>query len=171
VQPVIHSEKVSRLNALAHAAAFAHDFVTAGPPQISGRIPTFGRIAFTSRKYLRVIISSRGRLPQRLFAMEAQVPSTGTASADGDDPANRRVARRVRTLKKGTIVIQGGYSVFDCVIRNISDTGAMLQVGGLGIPSHFTLKYDGPTPTHPCTVRWRTENAMGVSFDDVQMAA
>lgn len=99
--------------------------------------------------------------------MEAQVNNTAAT----DDPANRRVARRMRTLKKATIVIQGGYSVFDCVIRNISDTGALLQVGGLGIPSHFTLKYDAPVPQHPCTVRWRTETAMGVSFDDVRQAA
>lgn len=99
--------------------------------------------------------------------MEAQV----TTSTAADDPANRRVSRRMRTLKKATIVIQGGYSVFDCVIRNISETGALLQVGGLGIPSHFTLKYDAPVPTHPCTVRWRTETAIGVSFDDVQIAA
>ena len=100
--------------------------------------------------------------------MEAQVPAS---TNNGENPANRRAARRMRTLKKATIIIQGGYSVFDCVIRNLSDTGALLQVGGLGIPSHFTLKYDAPVPTHPCTVRWRTENAMGVSFDDVQLAA
>ncbi|MEJ0012469.1 MAG: PilZ domain-containing protein [Bauldia sp.] len=99
--------------------------------------------------------------------MEVQV----TPATAADDPANRRVARRMRTLKKATIVIQGGYSVFDCVIRNISETGALLQVGGLGIPSHFELKYDAPVPRHPCTVRWRTENAMGVSFDDVPQAA
>jgi hypothetical protein len=91
-------------------------------------------------------------------------------SNDVNDPANRRVARRVRTLKKGTIILKGGYSVFDCIVRNVSDTGAMLQIGGLGIPSHFTLEYDAPVPRHPCTVRWRSENAIGVSFDDVQQA-
>lgn len=98
--------------------------------------------------------------------MEAQVETTATA-----DAANRRVARRMRTLKKATIVIQGGYSVYDCVIRNLSETGAMLQVGGLGIPSHFQLRFDAPVPVRPCTVRWRAEQAIGVSFDDVQLAA
>jgi hypothetical protein len=43
----------------------------------------------------------------------------------------------------------------------------MLQVAPLGIPSHFELQFDAAVPRHICTVRWRTENAMGVSFDDV----
>jgi hypothetical protein len=87
------------------------------------------------------------------------------------ESANRRVARRMRTLKKATIILKGGYSVYDCIIRNISDTGALLQVGGIGIPSHFELRFDAPVPRHPCTVRWRTETSMGVSFDDVARAA
>ena len=77
----------------------------------------------------------------------------------------------MRTLKKATIVLKGGYSVFDCVVRNLSETGAMLQVGGLGIPSHFELVLDAAVPRHPCTVRWRTENAIGVSFDDAMRQA
>ena len=80
---------------------------------------------------------------------------------------NRRAARRMRTLKKATIILKGGYSVYDCIVRNLSDTGAMLQVGGLGIPSHFVLTLDATVPRHECTVRWRAENAIGVSFDDV----
>jgi hypothetical protein len=88
-------------------------------------------------------------------------------SGANDAAANRRVARRMRTLKKATIILSGGYSVYDCVVRNLSDTGAMLQVAPLGIPSHFELQFDAAVPRHICTVRWRTENAMGVSFDDV----
>ncbi len=85
------------------------------------------------------------------------------------DIANRRAARRMRTLKKATIVLNGGYSVYDCVVRNLSETGAMLQVGGLGIPSHFELVLDTTVTRHMCTVRWRTEDAIGVSFDDSQL--
>ena len=96
--------------------------------------------------------------------MEAQVQ-------ESTEQDNRRAARRMRTLKKATIVIQGGYSVYDCVIRNLSETGAMLQVAGLGIPSHFQLRFDAVVPVRPCTVRWRAENAIGVSFDDAQLAA
>jgi hypothetical protein len=94
--------------------------------------------------------------------MEAQ------GSPDGDE-SNRRVARRNRTLKKATIIINGGYSVFECTVRNLSDYGAMLALSNpLGIPTHFELSMDAAKSRRPCTVRWRTENAMGVSFDDVQ---
>ena len=92
-------------------------------------------------------------------------------SAVSENYENRRSSRRVRTLKKGTIVLSGGYSVFDCVVRNLSHGGAMLQVGGLGIPSHFLLIMDAAVPRHPCTVRWRSGTAVGVSFDDIAQAA
>jgi hypothetical protein len=81
---------------------------------------------------------------------------------------NRRAAQRRRTLKKATIILSGGYSVYDCIVRNVSDTGAMLQVSSLGIPSHFELAMDALVSRHPCTVRWRSEDAIGVSFDDVR---
>jgi hypothetical protein len=90
--------------------------------------------------------------------MEAEV---GT----GED--KRRAGRRMRTLKKGTVVFNGGYSVYDCVVRNLSDGGAMLQISGLGIPTHFELAMDSTKQRRACTVRWRTDNALGVSFDDV----
>ncbi len=98
--------------------------------------------------------------------METQVNSGADEAA-----ANRRVARRVRTLKKATIILRGGYSVYDCIVRNLSDTGALLQVEPLGIPNHFDLVLDAAVPRHTCTVRWRAETAMGVSFDDVDAAA
>jgi len=88
--------------------------------------------------------------------------------SESADLVNRRGARRVRTLKGGRIILNGGYSVFDCVIRNLSDTGAMLQLSGpLGIPTHFELAMDASKARRPCTVRWRTDRAIGVSFDDV----
>lgn len=94
--------------------------------------------------------------------------------AHGDNNAdfeNRRGSRRIRTLKKGTIVLAGGVSVFDCTVRNISETGALLHVPSLAIPSHFELRMDSTMPRHECTVRWRAESAIGVSFDDIQQAA
>lgn len=87
----------------------------------------------------------------------------------GED--NRRTFRRMRTLKKGTIVLNGGYSVYDCVVRNLSEGGAMLQIAGLGIPSHFELTMDAAVPRRACTVRWRSDGALGVSFDDVEQKA
>ena len=83
------------------------------------------------------------------------------------DEINRRQTPRARTLKHARIIFNHGASVFDCVVRNVSETGALLFVGGpVGIPHKFELAYGVANHGHPCTVRWRTEASLGVSFDD-----
>jgi hypothetical protein len=94
--------------------------------------------------------------------MEAQADPTM-------DQADRRASRRARTLKGGRIILNGGYSVFACTVRNMSETGALLQLGETtGIPTHFDLEVEPGRPTRKCTVRWRSQTAVGVSFDDAQ---
>ena len=88
------------------------------------------------------------------------------------DRENRRRAPRVRTLKAARIVINGGYSVYDCLIRNLSDTGAMLAMSApQGVPSQFQIMMDAAKQRRQCTVRWRSENALGMSFDDAESIA
>ncbi|HEY5082449.1 MAG TPA: PilZ domain-containing protein [Bauldia sp.] len=85
---------------------------------------------------------------------------------------NRRRSPRMRTLKGGRIVTDSGNSVFDCTIRNLSETGAMLALSNpFGIPAHFDLMLQAPKPRRPCTVRWRSDAALGVSFDDMTSIA
>jgi hypothetical protein len=75
-----------------------------------------------------------------------------------------RTAPRRRVLKAGSISFGGG--VIDCTIRNISETGAALEVvTPLFIPDKFTLivPSDGLSP--PCRVVWRRECRIGVTFD------
>ena len=92
------------------------------------------------------------------------------ASPVGDE--NRRRALRARTLKGGKIIFSNGYSVFDCTIRNLSDSGALLTLSNpLGVPSHFDLAMGAAKPRRPCSIRWRTDKAIGVSFDDADSAA
>ena len=82
---------------------------------------------------------------------------------------NRRRAERARTLKRARIILNHGYSVFDCMIRNLSDGGAMLQMADqLGVPDHFELAIGHARHGNLCTVRWRNEAARGVSFDATQ---
>lgn len=80
----------------------------------------------------------------------------------GDD---RRSERRLRALKHARIIFNNGYGVFDCVIRNLSPGGALLDLPSmLGVPSHFDIVIDAAR--RPCTVRWHTDHLMGVHFDD-----
>ena len=73
-----------------------------------------------------------------------------------------RIAARHRILKAGTIEFGGG--AIDCTVRNISATGAALDIASpLGIPTQFTLVTDG---NHlPCRIVWRKEKRIGVTFD------
>jgi len=72
-------------------------------------------------------------------------------------------ALRQRVLKAATMEFDG--STMDCVVRNISETGAALDVGAaLDIPSEFNLLISGHGTSHRCQVKWRKENRVGVAF-------
>ncbi len=75
-----------------------------------------------------------------------------------------RSAPRQRTLKGGKIVLNDGFSTIDCMVRNLSETGAKLEIASiLGIPPQFKLMMsDGRS--FACQIAWRTENAIGVKF-------
>jgi hypothetical protein len=75
-----------------------------------------------------------------------------------------REAQRHRTLKGGKIVINDGFSTFDCTIRNLSETGAKLVVSSsLAIPQRFVLAMDDGR-RFECELAWRTETEIGVHF-------
>jgi hypothetical protein len=78
-----------------------------------------------------------------------------------DEP---RSAPRRRTLKGGRIVVNDGFSTFDCTVRNMSETGAKLVISSvLGVPERFTLAMDDGR-SFSCEVAWRTETEIGVRF-------
>ncbi|TMK49402.1 MAG: PilZ domain-containing protein [Alphaproteobacteria bacterium] len=75
-----------------------------------------------------------------------------------------RVAARHRVLKAGTISF-GGDGI-DCTVRNLSETGAALEVvTPLFIPDRFTLIIPTDQLRRPCHIVWRKEKRMGVAFD------
>jgi len=75
-----------------------------------------------------------------------------------------RIASRRRVLKAGSIEFGGG--VFECTIRNVSDSGAALEVmTPLYIPDRFTLINETDNSKRPCRVVWRKQKRIGVTFD------
>jgi hypothetical protein len=67
-------------------------------------------------------------------------------------------------LKAGTISFDGGG--IDCTVRNISKSGAALDVASpLGIPQNFILLVPADDLRQPCHVVWRKEKRIGVAFD------
>ncbi len=79
------------------------------------------------------------------------------------DLADARRAKRRGVLDMGLIRI-GDISV-SCIVRNISDAGAALEIGPQsGIPDQFKLIVLPKQKIHACTVVWRKDRRIGVSF-------
>jgi hypothetical protein len=75
-----------------------------------------------------------------------------------------RKAQRQRTFKGGSIAFDAAHST-DCIIRNLSDTGACLEVPNpSGIPDIFKLIIRPEILTRTCKVAWRTNQRIGVRF-------
>ncbi len=88
------------------------------------------------------------------------------------DSAERRSERRMRTLKEAKIVFNLGHSVFDCRLRNLSPSGALIEVASMvGIPMHFDVIFDRGALRRACSVRWHTDRLMGVQFNDAAQKA
>lgn len=80
--------------------------------------------------------------------------------------SEKRGQNRHRTLKSGKIVFNGGKSVIDCTIRDLSPAGARLLVASIvGIPDRFTLETGGEGH-FACSVVWRKASGLGVAFHD-----
>jgi hypothetical protein len=78
-----------------------------------------------------------------------------------DVDEHRKNPRR-RLLKAGTIALTGGGAI-DCTVRNISETGAALEViSPIGIPDQFALVIEARTLQ--CQVVRRTAGRIGVRF-------
>jgi hypothetical protein len=76
----------------------------------------------------------------------------------------KRAAPRMRVLKAGSIEFGGG--AIDCTVRNISETGAALEVvSPLYIPDRFTLVVQTAQLKRQCHIVWRKEKRIGVAFD------
>jgi hypothetical protein len=70
---------------------------------------------------------------------------------------------RKRVLKTAQIVLSDKAPKLDCAVRNLSNTGACLQLSTTyGIPTSFDVVLDGVR--RPCRAVWRTDTKMGVTF-------
>ena len=79
--------------------------------------------------------------------------------------AEKRDALRQRTLKHGRVVVKG-MSTMDCLIRNMSLTGARIAVPNpLALPDHFTLLIGTEGLKRDCEVMSRSETSAGLRFE------
>jgi hypothetical protein len=68
-------------------------------------------------------------------------------------------------LLKGATIMFGWAGGISCRVRNISPTGACLEVDShSGIPDTFDLVFDNEKSRRTCEVIWRRRLLIGVSF-------
>jgi hypothetical protein len=78
---------------------------------------------------------------------------------------NRRSPRRVVVEDAWIIDKRGGWSLIDCIIRDISAGGAKLEIDPtLEIPTCFDLLLEKELQIIPVRIRWRRRSFMGVEF-------
>jgi uncharacterized protein YceH (UPF0502 family) len=79
-------------------------------------------------------------------------------------PEARR-AERVKSLLRAQIIFNNHMSTFDCVIKNISTTGAKLVFADtFSIPSEFELHIPQRGRSYRARLVWRDSESMGVEF-------
>ncbi|MBN9071331.1 MAG: PilZ domain-containing protein [Rhizobiales bacterium] len=94
--------------------------------------------------------------------MSAQADHANEAGAPHQP--ERRCAVRQRVLKRAVLSFNRGFSTFECLVRNMSDSGARLSLAEtFSLPGALTFSMDG-AEAREAVVRWRTETAVGISF-------
>lgn len=110
-------------------------------------------------------------------------PTSGTPPANDDDKmarqphpvalaeaaaeeAQRRGAQRQKTLIGAKVVFNDMMSTYDCVIRDLSETGARVKLNhSVQVPNAFMLRFSDGRIKH-CKVKRRMALELGVAFID-----
>jgi len=74
---------------------------------------------------------------------------------------------RLRVFLKGRIHFNNGSSSIDCLVRDMSSTGARLLLSETAtLPEKFDLFIPQKERTFRAQLRWRREDGIGVTFDN-----
>lgn len=84
------------------------------------------------------------------------------------DGSERRVAQRMRTLKRAKVIFNGGFSTFDCIVRNLSATGALLTIDEAAhLPKTFEIRVGEDQHARPARLVYRRAMFAGIRFLDI----
>jgi hypothetical protein len=79
---------------------------------------------------------------------------------------DRRLSSRTKVLKVAKIVSRGASTVIDCVVQDLSSSGACIQVENLpDASSSFDMSFDGFRSIRACRVVWRKSGKLGLAFE------
>ena len=77
----------------------------------------------------------------------------------------KRELHRRRVLKSGEILFNMGYSSFACKVKNVNETGVMLECAStVGIPNEFDFRMGDSGTSVSAKLVWRTRTRLGVTL-------
>jgi hypothetical protein len=86
--------------------------------------------------------------------------------------AEHRQEVRQRVFLKGQIRFNNGAASMDCLVRDLSATGARISLSETAVlPEIFDLYIPQKDRTYRAALRWRREDGIGVTFEDAARAA
>ena len=76
----------------------------------------------------------------------------------------RRKRPRMHVLKSAKFIL-GKSSVFDCVVRDLTNVGAGIDIpNAIDLPEVLEMTFDDGRSIRPCQLVWRTLSKTGVEF-------
>jgi hypothetical protein len=131
-------------------------------PVVSGRRVERGHLMAGEFTYYSVVTSP----PVAPLVAPLITPMAGPVRGAGATPAERRTDRRVGTrLREGIICDAGSRSRLDCLIRDLSRTGAKLMLGTTrALPRYFLLTDTASRTTFRARVMWQAGREVGVKL-------
>lgn len=77
----------------------------------------------------------------------------------------RRAEQRHKALKGGHIAFNGGYSAYECVVKDLSAHGARIAISEMAaVPHAFALTIRGEGPARKAEVKWRERGMIGLAI-------
>lgn len=85
---------------------------------------------------------------------------------------NKRIAQRQRVLKGAKIVSMNRWSVVDCTVRDMSETGAKLICGDqAAVATEFRFLLPSDNSIRTAKVVWRRGDLLGIEFTSEKLRA
>ena len=85
---------------------------------------------------------------------------------------DRRTSDRIRSFLRAQIIFNNRMSTIDCIIKNISSTGARVALDDtLAVPTEFDIYIPQRGRSHHARLIWRDKDAIGIDFIDAPSQA
>src|SRR5262249_33407972 len=126
----------------------------------------------TSTRLTRILVNFRPdrftlmrHRPDRRLPYRAGWRSVGTLTGGVGPMKDRRASARSKVLLGGIAEINASHPTMDCVVRNLSEDGACVEVDSdATLPAHMKLVIAQKGRSYLARLMWRQANRVGLAF-------